>query len=311
MKKYLLLRNNRTSGPYTIEQLGSIGLLPLDLIWKESESMAWKYPEEMEELKDLIKDDAVENTRSLHSDEQEKSFTLLPSGCTGDDNNDEDPWQFHNKNLPALKANDKTSFGALKENYKASKQKQPVWNRRMLPAFQLARVAAIFVGVVLGAFVIRKMVDDDASDATEETAIAMPVLDRETQKQPDENIKNALVTEIVPVYKNTAKTSKHIPVKKQLKLKASEYKVGLFGGINGLQLTLFNTSSQVVDRAIVAVDYLKPNGSIVQSENVLFSSIRPKGAQTIAIPGSNRGVKVRYKVLKVYAHAYKPELKEV
>jgi hypothetical protein len=122
------------------------------------------------------------------------------------------------------------------------------------------------------------------------------------------------VTEIVPVYKTAAVPSKKIKkvdLKKQIRLSTNNYKVGLFGGINGLQLTVFNTSPQAVDKVIVAVDYLRPNGAVVQSENVAFSSIKPRGAQTISIPGSNRGVKVRYKILKVFAHDYKTDLKEI
>ena len=108
-----------------------------------------------------------------------------------------------------------------------------------------------------------------------------------------------MVTEIVPVYKNSpAKTTKKVNLKKQLQVSTNNYKVGLFGGINGLQLTVFNTSPQVVDKVIVALDYLRPNGAVVQSENIAFTSIKPKGAQTIAIPGSNRGVKVKYKIVK-------------
>jgi len=140
----------------------------------------------------------------------------------------------------------------------------------------------------------------------------MPVLDREVQNQPQENIKNALVTEIVPVYKNIpAKTAKKVNIKKQLRVSTNNYKVGLFGGINGLQLTVFNTSTQVVDKVIVALDYLRPNGAVLQSENIAFISIKPRGSQTIAIPGSNRGVKVKYKIVKVSAHDYKADLKQI
>ena len=55
MKKYLLLRSNRETGPHSFEQLGSMGLLPTDLIWIEDESTSWSYPEEIEELKVLVK----------------------------------------------------------------------------------------------------------------------------------------------------------------------------------------------------------------------------------------------------------------
>ncbi len=51
MNQYLLLRNNRQSGPYTASELASMGLKPFDLIWLEGKSAAWRYPGELEELK--------------------------------------------------------------------------------------------------------------------------------------------------------------------------------------------------------------------------------------------------------------------
>jgi hypothetical protein len=199
----------------------------------------------------------------------------------------------------------------LKENYRVSNHKKPIWNKKIFQPSGGASVLAIFMGVILGAIMIKKMVDGHVSTLKEQTT-AIPIIDREVERQPPENITNAIVKEIVPVYKNTpAKVSKKTNIKKQLKIKTNNYKVGLFGGINGLQLTVFNTSSQFVDKVVVVLDYLKPNGEVVQSENVSFSSIKPLGAQTIAIPGSNRGVKVQYKILKVSAHNYKPDEKEV
>ena len=57
MKQYILLRNNLETGPHSLEQLGSIGLFSLDLIWIENESTSWSYPEEIDELKNLLKHD--------------------------------------------------------------------------------------------------------------------------------------------------------------------------------------------------------------------------------------------------------------
>jgi hypothetical protein len=315
MKKYLLLRDNRQSGPHTIEQMGSIGLHPLDLIWIENESTSWKYPEEIEELKDFSRHD-VSSLQSDHLPKKnEKVFISLPYNFTAKNRLHED----HEYSLlpvnemePVLETHYTKSLEDLKENYRHSKQKKTIWEKRILPSANAASVIAVFLGVMLGAFIIKKWVDG-YEPVPEETAMAIPAIDREAVKQPEENIQNALVTEIVPVYKNTpaVKKTKKINVKNQLKLSNNKYKVGLFGGINGLQLTVFNTSAQVVDRVIVAVDYLRPNGAVVQSENVAFTSIKPKGAQTISIPGSNRGVKVQYKILKVFAHDYKADLKQI
>lgn len=45
---YLLLRNNRQSGPFTIGELLQQQLLPSDMIWIEGKSTAWTYLSELE-----------------------------------------------------------------------------------------------------------------------------------------------------------------------------------------------------------------------------------------------------------------------
>jgi hypothetical protein len=312
MKKYLLLRNNQESGPHSIEQLASVGLFPLDLIWIEDESTAWKHPDEIEELKHLISYSNAPQNRL--QEKSEKVFISLPANFSKKSRSEMDEEHASlpvNEMEPVLETNYVRPLEELKENYRVSNHKKPIWNKKIFQSSGGASVLAIFMGVVLGAIMIKKMVDGHVSTLKEQTT-AIPIIDREVERQPPESITNAIVKEIVPVYKNTpAKVSKKTNIKKQLKIKTNNYKVGLFGGINGLQLTVFNTSSQFVDKVVVVLDYLKPNGEVVQSENVSFSSIKPLGAQTIAIPGSNRGVKVQYKILKVSAHNYKPDEKEV
>ncbi|HEU4574480.1 MAG TPA: hypothetical protein VFS36_05720 [Chitinophagaceae bacterium] len=51
MANYLLLRNNKESGPYSLEALVQMGLKPYDLVWVEGRSAAWRYPSEIEDLK--------------------------------------------------------------------------------------------------------------------------------------------------------------------------------------------------------------------------------------------------------------------
>ncbi|MEP7258297.1 MAG: hypothetical protein ABI687_07915 [Flavitalea sp.] len=51
MNKYLLLRDNKESGPYTADEIISKGIKPYDLVWMEGRSAAWRYPSEIEELK--------------------------------------------------------------------------------------------------------------------------------------------------------------------------------------------------------------------------------------------------------------------
>jgi hypothetical protein len=50
MINYLLLRDNKQSGPYTCDELKAKGLKAYDLVWVEGKSAAWRYPCEIEEL---------------------------------------------------------------------------------------------------------------------------------------------------------------------------------------------------------------------------------------------------------------------
>src|SRR5918998_1422410 len=51
MNTYLLLRDNKQSGPYSVEELAAHGLKAYDLVWLEGKSAAWRYPSEIDELK--------------------------------------------------------------------------------------------------------------------------------------------------------------------------------------------------------------------------------------------------------------------
>jgi hypothetical protein len=47
---YLLLRDNKQSGPYSLEDLRTKGLKAYDLVWVEGKSAAWRYSSEINEL---------------------------------------------------------------------------------------------------------------------------------------------------------------------------------------------------------------------------------------------------------------------
>jgi hypothetical protein len=51
MSAYRLLRNNKESGPFSLEEITAIGFKPYDLIWVDNKSAAWRYPYEIAELK--------------------------------------------------------------------------------------------------------------------------------------------------------------------------------------------------------------------------------------------------------------------
>jgi len=47
---YLLLRDNKQTGPYSFDELKTKGLKAYDLVWVEGRSAAWRYPSEVDEL---------------------------------------------------------------------------------------------------------------------------------------------------------------------------------------------------------------------------------------------------------------------
>jgi hypothetical protein len=51
MSSYLLLRNNKESGPFTIEEIQGMSLKSYDLIWVVGKSAAWRYPGEIQDFK--------------------------------------------------------------------------------------------------------------------------------------------------------------------------------------------------------------------------------------------------------------------
>lgn len=53
-KVYLLLRSNKKSGPYSLEEIVQLNLKPFDLVWVEGRSAAWQYPFEVPALKPYV-----------------------------------------------------------------------------------------------------------------------------------------------------------------------------------------------------------------------------------------------------------------
>lgn len=51
MASYLLLRSNKETGPYELNDLIKMGLRAYDLVWVKGKSAAWRYPSEIEELR--------------------------------------------------------------------------------------------------------------------------------------------------------------------------------------------------------------------------------------------------------------------
>jgi hypothetical protein len=81
-KIYLLLRNNRQTGPFSLDELKSHALCKDDLIWVEGRSAGWSFPYEIETLRHLFpiqeKQDVKAQTIHPPPASSSKVFVSLP-----------------------------------------------------------------------------------------------------------------------------------------------------------------------------------------------------------------------------------------
>jgi hypothetical protein len=78
---YILLRNNKESASLYLEDLQKIGLKPTDLIWIECQSVGWRKPQEISELKALVSENHNQDIKisSLGSVEDiPEPFEIMP-----------------------------------------------------------------------------------------------------------------------------------------------------------------------------------------------------------------------------------------
>lgn len=94
----------------------------------------------------------------------------------------------------------------------------------------------------------------------------------------------------------------------QVKVKSNNYKIVAFGGIRDLQLTVYNESKYVLDNVAVELQYLKPSEEPLRIDVIQFRSVAPGGSLTIRMPDTNRGVKVRYRILNILSTQSAKEL---
>ena len=97
-------------------------------------------------------------------------------------------------------------------------------------------------------------------------------------------------------------------IRDMVSIKSNDYYVVAFGGIRNLQLTVLNDSKYVLDKVTVKVDYVRPNGATLKSDNISFKAVSPNGSSTIRMPDTNRGVKVYYKIVKVESKEFKNDM---
>lgn len=286
MNKYLLLRDDVQSGPFFLDEIKSKNLQPTDLVWVLGVSNGWSYAGEIEELSNAVE----ENGRNSRTS---------PVSAIRNSVSDK------NISIPRLKTNYSRSLDDIKQMYVQHLQKDKKTSK-----YKLGLVASIVVILFLGGLLIKKLTDAPkevevkVADSNNTAPSGEPITN-------SQNFQNALSKEFVPIETKPPKKIKPKDLKRLIGVEANDYHVKLLGGINDLRLNIQNYSEHLLDKVVIRVDYLKPKGDVVNSEEVIVTNVKPMQSKSIEVPPSSRGVKIKYTVISVQSLDYKNVLEEI
>jgi hypothetical protein len=88
-------------------------------------------------------------------------------------------------------------------------------------------------------------------------------------------------------------------IHKLVSIKSNDYMRGAFGGIRGLELTVFNNSNYLLDEVKVEVQIIKPSQQPLRTDVITFKNVAANGAVTVKVPDSQRGIRVDYRITNI------------
>ncbi len=130
MNMYLLLRDNKQSGPFTAEELITKGIKQDDLVWVEGKSTAWRYPQEVQELQSAFASGKFKNHSKDNFEEPKVSFrqavhVSLPGNSNSPVNTKKTADAVYSANAENIDSN-KNTFSYLHSNPSPSQSQEPV-----------------------------------------------------------------------------------------------------------------------------------------------------------------------------------------
>lgn len=82
-------------------------------------------------------------------------------------------------------------------------------------------------------------------------------------------------------------------------VKSNNYIRGAFGGIRGLELTVYNNSNYLLDEVSVELQIMKPSEQPLRTDIITFRNISANGTVTVKVPDSQRGIGIDYRITNV------------
>ncbi len=90
-----------------------------------------------------------------------------------------------------------------------------------------------------------------------------------------------------------AKENARQNIAKLISVKTNDYKVGMFGGIDDVKVTVHNSSEYPVDLVVVDVTYIQSNKKSYKVESLHFKDIAANSSLTLEAPKTNKGIKIK------------------
>ncbi|MBC7424937.1 MAG: DUF4339 domain-containing protein [Bacteroidia bacterium] len=152
--------------------------------------------------------------------------------------------------------------------------------------------AALILIAIIGGyyFFLGNKVTPKEENITEQNQIIAPVENTDSVKlKEEERIKEiAKEAEKKPYRENWGKF---------INASTNDYTHRDMGGIENLKIILKNNTPYLVDKAKVEVSYIKANDDVFQKEIIEFDNIKGNSNKELFAPNSDRGVKIKTKVL--------------
>lgn len=407
--KYLLLRDNKQSGPFTMDEIKVMGLKKYDLIWIDGKSAAWRYPCEVDEFKSfapqvdeqpydrfykkpvqqehlqLRKAEMVQQQTEEKPKEELKKSAIRPVA----EEKKIAPRKYVSISLPGSyrvkidpvrsepvsmqsqqaepersvpKATQDTEKPVLAPIFAASEpvtiHAVPSSNVKDIPEEappvfhskggfnknDLIQYTALGLGVLTIIMVVFLMVSG-ILDPVATPPPSRPVVQKQASPLPkaEENLttteengtrEQSLPADPAPV--QTKQTTEEgslntLPVKKttvvrfnndqpassgtdqrnpvvhslssKVDLSLNKYKVGMFGGIDDIKVSVQNRSDYPLDLVVVELQYIQNNQKLFRTETLRFKDVGAGDTQILAAPKSSKGIKLKAKISYITSSA--------
>jgi hypothetical protein len=131
-------------------------------------------------------------------------------------------------------------------------------------------------------------------------SIALPASN--TTSQPIEATPAVIETREKPINPEVIEKARK-NIYEQVRAEASAYKVGVFGGVSDLDITLVNTSLYTLDQVAVEVKYYGMEKKLVKTQTIIFNNVPPGKRRTLEVPKTNRGITIDCNITSINSKA--------